>query len=611
MSDFLDELDRLNHIIFNIIDNMSNGDNSRSDIEYLFSQITNLRQKYEPLSLDSDEIEQLERLITNNNLERDQLRSQFVSLTEEFRTKAIDEFGETIGSQLTERLWVHQGLTIIKLEPNVTEKLKMPDFKQILERVDKNLLMINNLNTAIERLNNRKTELDNISRTSRENIEFLDSFRIYCNQLITNYKNVVTLSNKNNRLFQVKLIHKNEIHTCMTDTEELDALERNGRAAPQKSDHVYSNDGFAYERQFPNLFDVFDETDDYYYGIYDGQIAFTRKKNCVKIDNPTSYIFSFFPFFVMTNRQANQILLGNYLGLENATTSCALLLFEFSRCVVLDPKSFTYHSYFRDDVPGMVPECSHSTHLIDENTLKTSLLSLSMHRLHNDFDFMVTYNQTNFKGLLCRNFISLLKLQDRNVNKKVLLQNMKCLFTKTARDQVKLYSHIDSQLTGAGSRFELYEFGSLYTDRSETLLDIFIPEIKFLLFIRSIFALRVIRPHLQIDPVYLQRWEMYLAENNLGKDATPLDYLTYLCRDVLSNQITPKIYKQIMALTSNLTMLRLDELFPIELNNSPTYLFQAIRHIVNGLFRDNKNGGKHIRNMKSKKKRLKNKKSRK
>jgi len=626
MSHINNELNQLNHMIFKIIHDMANGDNSRSEIEYLFSEITNLRQKYEHLLLDSEEIEELERLLTDKKLQREQLKAQFTSITDEFRAKAIAEFGEKIGGQLTDRLWVHQGLTIIKLKPEIDEKLRMPDFKQILERVDKNLLMTNDLNRPIDRLNNRKIELDNISRAAKENIEFLDSFRLYCNQLIHNYKDVVRLSNENNRLFQVSLIFTNEVHTHKTvwnDVEDLHPLKRTDRLASEQSDHVFSDAAF-YERQFSNsdTFDVFDEDTEYYYGIYEGQSAFTRKNNCVKVDNPQACLF---PFFVMTNRLANQILLGNYLGLEHSSTSCPLLLFEHSQCVVLDPILFsTYHSHYSDDVPSLVPECCHYIHSLQdtsENTLRTSLLSLSMQSQHDDFIFSVTYNspvmQNNFKRLLCRNFISLLKSQERSINKKVLLQNMKCLFAKTAVNQVKLYRDIDSELTVMSSAFDRYEFGSLYPDRSdfrlhtETLLDIFIPEIQFLLLIRSIFALRLVRPPIQIEPVYIHRWEMYLAANNLGKDATPEDYLSYLCRDVLSNLISLEIYEQIMALSIKMTILLLDRLFKKEFCNPATYLIKAIHRIVNRLFRDNKNGGKRIRNMKSKKKRAQNKKSRK
>jgi hypothetical protein len=192
------------------------------------------------------------------------------------------------------------------------------------------------------------------------------------------------------------------------------------------------------------------------------------------------------------------------------------------------------------------------------------------------------------------NFVSLLMSGDRTVNKKMLLQNMKCLFAKTAARQVQLYRHIDDALSVVPSRDRYVRV---------ELIDLFIPEIRFLILMRTIFALKTRNPSFGIPDSYRNRWEMYLRDNNLGRDTTPEDYLNYLCVDVLSNLISHKQYLELLAKSSEMSLLLLEGM------SSPNSFYDTmgiINRIVSKIMnRDKKEGGR----LKSKKNCVQNKKS--
>ena len=127
-----------------------------------------------------------------------------------------------------------------------------------------------------------------------------------------------------------------------------------------------------------------------------------------------------------------------------------------------------------------------------------------------------------------QNFI--VRLKESNYNKKIILQQFKCLFTKDDEQETMLYQKIDIAL------------------QPKKLIELFIPEIKFLL-------------HRIYIPNELQsEWTNYTSANNKPINTPPQDFLQYLLTVVLSNLVPKNLYlslesalgSMMMSLTANI-----------------------------------------------------------
>ena len=638
MSDFNPKINSLNRMIVDIIRSMQNGSRDVTpEIESLFSHIRELRQHYETAALVSRDVEGLDRQIHAKKLEIEEISPQIPSELEKYKAKLSENFDAKVAGNIMFGYTKHgiSGLKPSKFNSDIANKLSSPEFKEILDRIEKTSSTITNLNREKHAMENRKMELHSRSRYCKEVIDFIDSFILFCNQSIDNYRDGVVLTNENTRLYQVRIIStdllytKKEVyadpfevfHTIISD----DFPE--AEIAADKSDQVSSR-VVAHEPVLSDILDVFNEDEEYYYGICTGIHVFTRKDNCIKIDEPEKCLL---PYFVMTNRFANRLLRGDFSGLrEQLHKKCALFLFEHKDCVVFESDSFTIsHGHYSDELFGRPPACCawrHSNYRSFEshsNVLESGLLTLSMENLHSSCDFRRAYGHidhdmsemvfrdTSFQSLLCHNFMSLLRSDDKTVNKKIVLQNMKCLFATTAERQIKLYRDIDEVLARP-SRFFDHSYVWQHSQGILKLIDIFIPEIRYLLLIRNLLAFRKRNPRYRIPQNYLDGWEMYRSVNKLREDATPEDYLIYLCRVVLLNIITDEQYQQLLTQSSEMSLLLLERIVADSSMYSPIPLIiKQINYIVsNILTRDKKDGGRRIHKIKSKRNHVQNKKSR-
>ena len=614
ISDFNQQLDYLNKMIIDIIHNMQTGHDSRGKIESLFSHISDFRQYYETTALVSREVEELDRQISANKLEIESVRNRLTSELKEYRATLSTVFDDKTTEALMNR-YRRQGvfgLKTGKLRLEIANKLSSPEFKEILDRIEQTSSIETDRLQQLSAMDSKKGGLLNTSRCAKVNIAFLDKFRLFCNEVIDNFRETVIFTNENTRLYQVRVQSQDNLYTqkeSWSDTEQMYPVTRANLVHPVmavavQTDQVYSRVD-EHEPVFDDILDVFDEDEEYYYGIYHGVSVFTPKNNCTKIDNPERCLLR---YFVMTNRFANKLLLNNFSRSRDQESSkkCALFLFEHTGCVVLDPVSYTvYHGHYSDDVPSIVPECCSSRNPYSRaHELRANLLSLSVECEQADLDFSYGYyaRDNSFQRLLWDHFIRLLRSEHREVNKKVLLQNMKCLFAKSDARQIQLYRHVDDALS------EQLRYGFHYTQNTEKLIDIFIPEIQFLLLIRNLFALKKRNPTFRIPESYLSRWELYISVNNLGKDATPEDYLLYLCRDVLSNLISHDQYQQLLTQSSEMSVALLEMLsYDGSFYNTMRLIITQIHRIVSKIMNHHKKDGGRL---KSKKNRVQIKKSR-
>jgi len=106
----------------------------------------------------------------------------------------------------------------------------------------------------------------------------------------------------------------------------------------------------------------------------------------------------------------------------------------------------------------------------------------------------------------------IVQFKESNYNRKIILQQFKCLFTKDDEQETMLYQKIDIAL------------------QPKKLIELFIPEIKFLLH------------RIYIPNELLSEWTNYTSANNKPINTPPQHFLQYLLTVVLSNLVSKDLY---------------------------------------------------------------------
>ena len=376
-------------------------------------------------------------------------------------------------------------------------------------------------------------------------------FLKYCRERIENYKDVIIFTNYENMICQVQI---------------------------QDPTKVYKNDEEKYYvwdkiHQHNDTIEVFDQDEQNYYGIHDGNKVFTSIDNCIIVESTQHNTYS---YFIMNDNIATKILLKILsFNKDIIQHKCKLLLFEYLKWEGLSPSSFhldhipgcndDYAPYFFSLERGVCPGCHGITAFQAKDELLLTIFEPYTSRYtvietrERSIGFMYYHVEVySFENILWRNFISLLRCGRPfshfyryytpafQLSISNLLQNFKCLFARTRIEEIRLNQHINDALK--------------HYEPEKELIDLFIPEIKFILRMKYLFDIRKRIPSFYIDKYTLNQWNTYCEINMNTHDVNPAMYLNYLFTTVLQDVINPKVYSFIIMSLNNLILPMIDQM---------------------------------------------------
>ena len=426
---------------------------------------------------------------------------------------------------------------------------RRPEKPRLLDDLNTKLLnIIRDLQNGVEPTRKIKILIKLIDRLS-SNIR--DMFLKYCRERIENYKDVIIFTNYENMICHVQVQDPTLVYTIE------DFFYTN------KYDQIHHND----------IVEVFDQDEHTYYGIHNGNKVFIRKDNCTIVES-TQHTTA--PYFIMNDHIATKILLKIVsFNKDVIQHKCKLLLFEYLKWQGLNPGSFIMaHNHAGDELhslAGMCPGCQGITAFPTKDELLLTIFEPYTNRykvietheqsIGNMFYRVETYS---FENILWQNFISLLRWgrpfshfyqHDRDDRDDIpaiqlsmtnLLQNFKCLFARTRVEEIELNKDIEQHLQ--------------HYHPEKGLIDLFIPEIKFILRMKYLFDIRKRIPSFYIDKYTLNQWNTYCEINMNTHDVNPAMYLNYLFTTVLQDVINPKVYSFIIMSLNNLILPMIDQM---------------------------------------------------
>jgi len=475
-----------------------------------------------------------------------------------------------------------------------------PEKTQTIHDLNSKLLdIIRNLQNGVECDEQINLLIEDINRLSTDT---RDIFLKYCIERIQNYNDVIILTNYENMICQVQIQDPTRVNT----TEDL--YYRN----------VYS------EIHHNDIVEVFSEDDQYYYGIHNGTIVYTRKDNCTIVESTHPLTAH---YFVMNHTIATKIL----LKIVSSNTDviqhkCKLLLFEYLDWKGLNRGSFFLaHNHAGDEfhsLGGMCPGCEGITAFPTTNELLLTIFEPYTNRYkltesysHSIGNMHYHFERYSFENILWLNFINLL-VSGKPLNDSYLrvidhipniheidhipkfsiiklIQNFKCLVAKTRQEEIELNKDINRAL--------------MNYDHDMSLVDLFIPHIKFVLRMKYLFDIRKRIPSFHINEYTLNQWNTYCEMNINMLNVNPTMYLNYLFTTVLQDVITHGIHFFIITKLNALILPNIEQLLDAKKLNID-FLFinkmiiTQINHIVSkkNLFRK-QTAGSLISSVKSRK----------
>ena len=507
---FVKETNKLTEQINSIIQDKKNGIDTAGKITSFFQSVKILQNNYNRIVLSKrDDIAANNIVINSYDQQINQNFAAFSRRRDFHADKIREEFRGRY--ELTSR-----GLNIIILtsphipdngitKDQVVQSLVFKTAKDELEPLlAANNIEKNHLLTEIKRYQNLNKQYENDIRFIDAIQELVDNFLFnsYCGQLFDNYNDVIYITNVDNRSYQATVTNNNYIY-----------IKKFLRRI------IKIEDDFSHKT---DLFDIFDEDNEYYYGIYNGRRIFSPKTNCVIVSPPGP--MPALDYFVINNTFISNLLL-NDLDKQN---QLKLVLFEKPIGVIVTKKSFDCSF----DEFGVIRQPSDFERIDEFELVPVNFI---------DFN-TINYRRMN-KNIIDLYFMEVIKhLRSRiSYHKTKSLMNMKYLFCKSDICQMELYRKIEYLLeNGLSSLGKLHKsvigvsFRSSVSIIYPSLIHLFIPEIKFLLY-------KIYIPnHAQFG------WINYVAERNKPINTSPKFFLQYLLNVVLSNLVKPNIYNTLL-----------------------------------------------------------------
>jgi hypothetical protein len=554
MDDYLiTKINDMNHKFYQIFTNIDRSIPLSDQFDLFFSEYDNFNQGLLTHKTSNElEIPSLKLHLSNTTTQHLQVLTEFNSKLTEFKRNVSDMFGKDISDII---IMSHGNLKFYKSTTN--GRFTESDYKRIEEifiekKEDRNTinrlsLSVSNINDEITKTQNRIHDINIDIIKMNKSTEMIKQFILYYKELIVNAQDVVIITNENSRLYQVTVISTDQLFTkkivyadpsewfnpitradfpkaeidmaCQTDQVPSVHRPRENECLPVLSD----------------ILDVFDEDEDYYYGICTGVRVLTRKDNCVKIEQPERCTL---PYFVMNNHFARKLLLKD-LTLDQLPEKNRLVLFEHRKYHLLQSSSFqTYHGHWSDEVFGRPPACCMSSS--DNKSYgddAKNIITLPIQNMFDDNHRLYRYERDIFKIFIFNNLLRLLR-SNNSFYRSCALQNFKYLFTHSPDEEIELYNNINEHLHDPHN----WDFRL-----NIKLIDLFIPEIKFLMH-------RILYDKLKIPDRLQMEWEKYVAEHNKPPETKPQNFLHYLLNVVLSNLVSRKLHRSLLSKLGEITI---------------------------------------------------------
>ena len=549
MEDFLiKKINDMNHIFYQIFTTMDTSIPLAPQFDFFFSEYDDFIKS---LNIQRthiiQEISALEKHHKNLYEKRNNIQSEFNSKFSEFKRNVSDMFGRDISDIII------MSADYIKYYKSKTNgRFTESDYNRIQEIFNEkkeDRIMINTLALSLSNTNsditNTYNRLQNIKQDVikiNKSIQLFEQFKIYYERLIANAKDVVIITNDNSRLYQVTVISTDQLYTkkiSYSDPFEhfypvtIADFPKVEIDLACQSDHLHSlprrnEDECALV--LSNILDVFDEDDDYFYGICSGVRVFTRKDNCIQIDEPAKCTI---PYIVMNKHFVRKLLLNDLpSSIDHFTEKYRLILFEHRTYHILEQSSFQlHHGHISDEFFTIVPSCCFDrggNKSYGDNDL--NLLTLL---IQNPFNDMLDRLKTFFWNQMVLLFTS-----NNSFYRSCALQNFKYLFTHSPEEEIDLYNNINEYLR---------ESPELNFRLNFKLIDLFLPEIKLLLH-------RILYDKLydkfKIPDKLQMEWEKYVAEHKKPVDTKPQKFLHYLLSVVLSNLVPKDLFSSLRSTLS-------------------------------------------------------------
>ena len=523
-TEFVEKTTNLNRQIYNIIEDKRMGIDTTSKITSFFELLEKLKENvirfYNIKTMDKKDdytvITQYEQDIKelynsfylNLTKINEELKKEFPSLTfhfERLEPKRLFIFGQVdwhpndkdnfTRSEIyirADNLRATLIIELAKIENHIKEKHKN------MRQMDKDLQYINIMSNI---LNNPK-------------------IRDYCSELFENYNDVIYLKNNDSRIRQASIIQEDLLY--MIPPEIFTSM---GHWMPKKALSIQSIEPDFVATQ--NIFDIFDEDDEYYYGIYNNIKVKTLKTNCNdKI--PVSELLS---YFVVNDKIINYIL-----NQDVNMFKCKLLLFEYPIGCIVTRSEFMGIEHGQNAVIALSGDrCPWSLRdrLIreihyEQFPYKINLFYFNKKKFYGGSN--IFNNQIN--SLFINNYIKLLLNLNNSNNLKSII-NLRCILTRNKEDIRRLYNEIETRLNFDRRPQWIWNTVPSATDipnkktlKIPKLLHFYFNEIKLL------FLYNFMKKANIYDSRYI--WTNYLQRYNLPFDTNPEGFLYYILTDVLT-----------------------------------------------------------------------------
>ena len=443
---------------------------------------------------------------------------------------------------------------------STSRRQKRPELIHVLN--SQLLDIIRDLQSGVESTDKIKILIESIYRLHSDT---RDIFLKYCIERVENYNDVIIFTNYENMICQVQIQDPRRVNGVEISSYELEPME------------IQHND----------IVEVFSEDAEYYYGIYNGKKVHTRKDNCTIVESTHPLTAQ---YFVMNHTIATKILL-KIASINNDVIQhkCKLLLFEYLNWEGLNHGSFYLaHNHAGDELHslgGMCPGCQGITVFPTNDELILTIFEPYTNR-YNEIDThdrsignMHYYSERySFENILWLNFINLLRfarplndsysheIDDSPIikfSKMNLIQNFKCLIAKTRSEETELNKDINAALMKYYPVIEL--------------IDLFIPDIKFILRMKYLFDIKMRIPLFYIDGYTLNQWNNYCEMNTNMRNVNPAMYLNYLFTNVLQDAINTKVYSYIIKSLNTLISPIIDQMVD---SKKPNYGYFNVNKMI-------------------------------
>jgi len=536
--DFVKETINLNRTIYSIIEDKRAGNDVTSEIASFFEIIEKLKINIDRFyNIKILEITHINTVIELDRLENNTLYRTFIDsinkINDELKVAFKDESGR-YPSLHWDTLRPNKFVILTNHNQHLEDKITNSDiYKRAVNLLQTYLIEKAAIEDRIKVRNNNITELKqdlqyiNIMKSILNAPKLLD----YCNELFDNYNDVIFLKNDNSRIKQATILQFDLVY--MSSFVAMSYF-YGGHSISIKDVHPDFNFNTS-----PNIFDIFDEDEEYYYGIYNNKKVRTLKTNC-RDQNPIIAVPSL-DYIVINDKIINEIL---NIDVNIFDKKCKLLLFEYPVGWFVTKNHFLMESDIQNICGSTVDDrCPFETRDRIINKLRHEPFPNNI----NLFDFYKnkffanshTPNHSVIKSLFIDNYIKLLKKLNTS-NKIKSIVNLRCILTRNEEDKKQLHNNIEDILnyddTKAPSDFwerMRYE-NDIQNKRDKTitkLLYFYFEEIKLLLLHYFM--------HKRGFVNFRNSWNYYLTQNNLPNETTPGSCLNYLLNDVFNiNQYT-------------------------------------------------------------------------